>query len=224
MKLFILIILIFAFASTEDDDKLSKSIETAAVASGHPEIAAAIEILKNFKTESSTVMGPKQDQVGFKYFHNVHDHGYGSVNLNKLDQLIKLWLDDETFDFLSDTYKKILSSATKEYSLQVFEDVYHKQKFNLFFNDGKGSLFMLMLTLSPHPTLSNVVKWEKFLIQTNFEPAPSYIIVTTSDCNILSCDRSDEIVYMPVVMTNEHIDNIIKLNIDIINFFVNVIK
>jgi len=175
--------------------------------------------LKNFKTESSMTIGPKQDQVGFKYLHNVHDHAYGSVSLNKLDQLIKIWLDDETLEFLSDKYKKILSSAMKEYSLQMFEDTYHKQKFELSFSDGKGSLFMLMLTLSPHPTLPNVLKWEKFLLETNFEPAPSYIVITTSDCDFFSCDRFDEIVYMPTVMTNLHMNDIVKLHIDMINFF-----
>jgi hypothetical protein len=85
---------------------------------------------------------------------------------------------------------------------------------------------MLVLTLTPHPTKPNVLQWSKYVLSTEFEPAAPYVIVTQSDCNLLSCDRSDEIVYLPVTVTDTHIRSIIDLNLNMMSGFTkqNLIK
>ena len=114
-------------------------------------------------------------------------------------------------------YKTFLSYCIKEYALQIIEDTYYKKKFDLSFNDGHGHLYLFTLVLAPHPSKSNALKWEKSILCTDFTPAAPYVIVTNSDCNIFSCDRYDEIVYLPVSVTNTHIDSIIDLNLEMMS-------
>ena len=77
----------------------------------------------------------------------------------------------------------------------------------------------MLLDLSQHETIENAFKWSKFLIQSSFKPAPSYVIMTESDCDIFSCSREDKIVYLPVALNDNHIDSIIRMNINMLNAF-----
>lgn len=196
------------------DNKLEKTISTVANMMGSPEVAMAIETLKALRTESTTTIGQRHDQIGFKMLNNGADFGLGLVAIENLNLLINEWLNDDVFTFLDPKYKKILSNAVKEYSLQIKTETFIKQTYRLSFNDGKGNLFMLMLMFDPHPTQPNALKWKKFLLWSSFEPTPPYVIVTHSDCNIFFCDRSDEIVYLPTVFTDAHMQSLVNIHIN----------
>lgn len=203
---------VYANNSTERN-KLVSAMDDAAAILKNPAIAASIEILKSIKSESSSSIGPRQDQGGFSKIHNTLDHSHGAVYVNKLDELMQLWLTDDLFALFPTEHKTFLSYSLKEYALQLQGDDYYKKKFDLSFNNGKGHLYLFTLIIAPHPTKPNAVKWEKSILYTDFIPAASYVIVTHSDCDIFSCDRHDEIAYMPIHVTNTHIDSIIDLNL-----------
>lgn len=76
----------------------------------------------------------------------------------------------------------------------------------------------------PHPTNNAAVKWEKYLLKSKFVPAPSHVIVTESDCNILSCDRTDKIVYLPTALNTAHIQDIVAMNVNMLIGFSNNIN
>lgn len=204
-----------------DKSDLSDAISKAGALLGDPVVTTAIETLKSLKSESSTTISDRYDQTGFLSIKNNYDYSKGAVLISRMDELISHWLDDNTYDFITYNQKKTISKALKEYTLQLVEDPYYKQKYELSFNDGKGTLFMMILSVSPHPTNINAVRWEKYILQTDFVPAPSYVIVTESDCNILSCDRTDKIVYLPTVLNQAHMDQIISMNLGMLTGFTN---
>ncbi|AKI80532.1 hypothetical protein QJ850_gp167 [Acanthamoeba polyphaga mimivirus] len=204
-----------------DKPDLSDTIGKVGALLENPAVMTAIEVLKSLKSESSTTISDRYDQTGFLSINNNYDYSKGAVLISRMDELISHWLNDNTYDFITDGQKKTISKALKEYTLQLAEDPYYKQKYELSFNDGKGSLFMMILSVSPHPTNINAIRWEKYILQTDFVPAPSYVIITESDCDILSCDRTDKIVYLPTVLNQAHMDQIISMNLGMLTGFTN---
>ena len=223
--IFVLLIILclsnHVYCEDKDEPEIEDKLQAAAIASGNPEIAVAIEVLKALKTTSETKISERYDQFGFTSINNVMEHSRGAVWTHNLNELIKLWLNDGGFNSISDSNKNILAKAIAEYSLLIQDEQYRKQRFDLSFNDGVGKLFMMILTLEPHPTKPNAIKWEKLVLESHFKPAPSYVIITESDCDILSCDRTDKIVYMPVTVSDVHIHALLNMNLAILNEFNN---
>jgi hypothetical protein len=214
MRILIVTLILVCITAEEIPKKdITTKVKEAAGMIASPEVSAAIEILKAIRTESSRTISERHDKVEFLNINNALDHGYGATYTEKLDELIKFWLEDPVFVSMSMEHKTIISRAIKEYSMQIENERYKKAKYDLSFNDGQGKIFMLVLTIEPHPTISRGVKWEKYIAWTTFKPGPSYVVVTTSDCNILSCDRSDEIVYLPTTITDAHIQALMNMNI-----------
>jgi hypothetical protein len=202
---------------SKNETNISDAIKKVAGTIGSPEVTAMMEVLKSLKTESSTTISNRVEPVGFKYISNIMDHSSGAVYLVNLDKLINIWLEDEVFTVLTTSYKNVLARAIKEYSIQVADEAYSKQKFELSFNDGKGNLMLLAFNIAPHPTKANVFKWSKDVLVSSFQPMPPYVIVSHSDCNILSCDRHDEIVYLDAGLTDSHIYSIINMNMQFLS-------
>lgn len=173
------------------------------------EILDGLEILKKIRPESDSFITNKYDQVGFKKIHNIFDYSYGAVFNHNLDKQFQIWLEDDIFNFISQKDKSKIFKSIEEYTIQFNEEPFHKQKLEITFNEGKGTLIAFLLKLTPHPTKPNVIKWEKYIISSEFEAAQSFIIMTKSKCNILSCKRKDEIVYLPGLITNEHLKSIV---------------
>lgn len=194
-------------------ESLNNIVGKAMDSIGFQEINEIIKILKEIAPQTNEVIGPRYDEHGFSRINSINDHSYGTILADKIELLIQLWFEDESFNFLSISYKKIIFITLRELALQIFEDNYHKQKNEFSFNDGKGKLFILSITFSLHHKIQNAIKWEKSLFWTEFEPAPSYVILTKSKCKYFSCHRKDEIKYLPVVLTNAHVESIININL-----------
>ena len=200
-------------------EAFGEAFTSAAGVVGDPRVQAAIETLKAFKTESSTSIGERYDPAGFEFIHNVIVHGTGATYSYNLDKLVALWLEDDAFKGVEETYKKVVSLAMREYALQVSSEPYLNQKFDLSYNNGQGSLFLMTVALVPHHEHKNVFLWERYLLVSSFRPSKPYVIVTHSDCDILSCDRTDQIVYLEASITDAHIRSIIDLNINFLGRF-----
>lgn len=214
----IIVFLLFAHNCLCDDikkdEKAMNILESVAVLASHPEIAAGIELLKNFKTESSTSISNHYEQSGFIKFNNINDCSSGAIYTYNFNKLVSLWLTDPIFEYLQSEHKNVIIMIIKEYALQVFEEQYKKNKMELNFNDGKGSLFMLTLYFEPHQSKADIIKWGKCIIWSEFEPAPSYVIITKNDCNIIKCKSRDTITYLPTTINNAHLDAIKYINLN----------
>jgi hypothetical protein len=206
MNLFIIILLFICVQSNNDTasepNLMADTIKTLMHIVENPKLVAAIELLKSIRTETNKTIKEKYNQKGFLRTHDIYDYSYGSVIKYKLRLLVNLWLDDTQIAFLPTSYKNILKNAMSEFEMQIMDEPYHKHNYELSFNNGTGTLFMLILSLAPHPTLTNTVKWTKTFMWTEFEPASSYIIVTHTQCDLFSCNKTDEIVYLPTIMTD----------------------
>jgi hypothetical protein len=208
--------------ATDDKNNLKNFKETVADVAGtvgSPEMKAAIEVIRALKTESSTSISNRHEVAGFKSLSNTMNHGSGAVYVSNLDKLVQLWLDDDTFNNLPTDYKKLIATAIREYSLQVIEYAYTRQTYKISFNNGRGELFLLSLSLTPKLERGDVLLWEKFILSATFEPSPPYVIITTSDCNLLSCDRTDQIVYLEASITDAHIRSLIDVNTQFLTSF-----
>lgn len=196
----------------EEEKKFTDVINDVALTFGSPELKAALELLH---TESSTTISTIYEQTGFYSITNVFDAVSGVIEYGQVSNLIKFWLDSPDFNILPDIQKKALARTIQE--LMMFKLNNKKKipsqtkKFELQFSDGNGKIIMLFIAFTPIGDGELMV--EKYLITTSFEVAPPYVIVTESDCNILSCNREDRIVYMPARITDGHTATIINMNI-----------
>jgi hypothetical protein len=179
---------------------------------GTPVLDTVIDILR---TETSTTISDMHEQTGFYSITNVFDAVSGVIDYDKVGELIKFWLDSPEFDMFPEIKKKAISRSIQE--LMIFKTNNKKKipsqtkKFELQFSDGNGKILLLFIRLTSIE--NNELLVEKYLVTTTFEVAPPYVIVTESDCNILSCDRTDNIVYMPARITDAHTTTIINMNI-----------
>jgi hypothetical protein len=215
----ILLTILLCLIVTNIKADLSESLSDAASVIGSPEIKSAIEVLKAFKQESSTSISERYEPAGFESLNNVMSHGKGAVLSSNLDKLINLWLEDESFKTFDSAYKKVISLAMREFAIQVAEEPYINQKFDLSYNNGQGTLFLMSITLTPHKQRSDVFLWEKYLLMSTFRPSKPYVIITETDCNIINCDRTDHIVYLEASITDAHIRSLIDLNVQFLENF-----
>lgn len=196
----------------EEEKKFTDVINDVALTFGSPELKAALELLH---TESSTTISTIYEQTGFYSLTNVFDAVSGVIDYNQVSNLVNFWLDSPDFNSLAEIQKKALARTIQE--LMMFKLNNKKKipsqtkKFELQFSDGNGKIIMLFIAFTPIGDGELMV--EKYLITTSFEVAPPYVIVTESDCNILSCNREDRIVYMPARITDGHTATIINMNI-----------
>lgn len=190
-----------------DQESYSGKFQTLATLSGSPELATAIQLLQ---TSSSSTIGPKTNQRGFYKLENTYDISKGATLKTNLNKLIKLWF---TYEFkLSEKHKNIIGMSIEEYMLQLENERYEKRRFEIHFNNGHGSIFLLLIIMEPY--LNNAVKWTKQILTSEFIIAPSYVIITNSDCDIFSCSREDSIVYLPTSITDEHTQMILNMTLN----------
>lgn len=117
---------------------LGEAAQAAAMAVGHPEVAGAIEILKSFKRDTSSSTTQIIERSTFDFIRNVFDNGNGDVWVDKLDQLVEFWLNDEHFSNMPEAHKKVLSKSMAEYRLTTMGGRYFKNRYELSFNNGRG--------------------------------------------------------------------------------------
>jgi len=201
------------FAQQEETMGASK---TAAIMAVSPEAAATLEALSILKSESSTTISDRHDQAGFAELNHMVDYGRGSVHESKIDALINIWLNDDILANINPKHKAVVMSKLNEYAIQVKDENFHTQRYDLKFNDGAGHLFLMILSFRPHPTKPNVIKWDKVLMVASFKPAPPYVIITESDCDLLSCDSTDRIEYLPAMLTDAHTQSILQVSMNLL--------
>lgn len=211
--------------STGDSNKkttekgLSDLMKTASLALTDPRLAAAIELIKNIKTESSTTIGEIQNaKAGFYEFNTDFEIASGTILSKNIDKLIRLWLTNSFFDTMPKLYKSVIADSIEELSLQMENTNYMKQRFSIHFQDGKGTVHMLVIMFEYDPVIGGT-RWTKQALVGGFVPARDWVIVTRSRSNILSSSRTDEIVYMPPYLSREHIENFMKINKEMILSF-----
>lgn len=209
LKVLVTCFLFLVYCSAQEEEA-----RISALAAVSPETAAALEALQILKRETSTTISDRHDQVGFASLEHVVDYSRGSVYESKLDQLIDIWLNDDIMSSIEPRHKAIVVNKLKEYALQVKDEDYKTQRYDLKFNDGAGKMFLVVISFKPHPTKQNAIKWDKVLMTASFKPAPPYVIITETDCDLLSCDRTDRIEYLPAMLTDAHTQSILQISMD----------
>lgn len=209
-----ILILKTVYSQNTNNNPQTTGIEILAATS--PEAAAAIEAISMLKQETSTMISDRHDQAGFASLNHMVDYGRGAVYESKLDALIDIWMNDDILLNIDHKHKMVVINKLKEYTMQIKDEGFFAQRYDLKFNDGSGNLFLMVLSFNPHPTKPNVIKWDKVLMIASFKPAPPYVIITESDCNLLSCDRTDRIEYLPAMLTDAHTHSILQLSMNLL--------
>lgn len=217
-KISVVIVLCFI---TNSIGKFTDTAKKAMMLIKDPDVKNGIEIIKQFKIDKSKTIGQRYEQLGFMSVKNIHDYSKGAVNVNDIDTIIKLWLNESYYNSINSDIKNFISFSIKEYELSIKNKSFEKQKFDVMYNNGYGKLVMVSITFTPDNKNPNIINWTRHIIYADFKPAPSYIIVTHSKCNILRCKRNDEIVYLPVTINDDHINFILNLNSDIFDYIDN---
>lgn len=207
MKSLLLILILKQFFA----ENIQASIANG-LASTNPELAAVIEIMKIIKTEKSTTISAVHDaKIGFYEFDTSLEFASGTILQHKLHLLLDIWFSDDIFDHMPDAYKKALVNAINEASLQMKNTAYQRHQYSINFHDGKGKINMLVIMFESSE-LSNGIRWTKQILNGGIVPARDWIVVTHSKSNILGSKRKDEIVYLPPVLSLDHIRNFLEIN------------
>lgn len=181
----------------------------------------ALEVIKLLRSESSLTIGSLNKGEGFTDLSNTLEMSHGSILIDSIPQLLELFIDDDMFQKVNPEIKNSIKKTIREYSLQLKEDKYKKQKQSLNFHDGYGVYYMIIVSFDPHPKRTDAVLWSTQILYGSFVPSHDWVIVTESDCNILSCDRVDRISYLPAKITDGHMRAIVNINADMLNGFSN---
>jgi hypothetical protein len=194
-------------------DSINKGIST--VGQLLPELQQVFTMLK---TESTTKMGDIVHPEGFSELNMGMDHGQGACKKDKLPQLFDIWLQDVA---RSPESMQNIRTFIQLYMIQDVYDPLEKTAFQFSFDDGHGTMMFIRMILEPHPTVADVVRWEKLSWYSDFKPAKPFAIVTKSKCNILHCSTKDSIVYMEATIDEAHISEIANLGIKFLHLFDN---
>lgn len=212
LKVVILCILTFSTYADENE-----GVPVTPLMAVSPEAAAAVEAISVLKSETSTTISDRHDQAGFAALDHMVDYTRGAIHEDKLDKMIDLWLSDDILSSIEPRHKNVVIHKLKEYSLQIKEADFRTQRYDFKFNDGVGNLFLVIISFKPHQFKQNVVTWDKVLMTASFKPAPPYVIITESDCNLLSCDRTDRIEYMPAMLTDAHTNSLLQISANLLS-------
>jgi hypothetical protein len=202
------------------EKKFSNVLQDISQTMSIPELQIAMELLKH---ESSTSISNMHEQTGFYSVSNVFSASSSVIKGENINKLLNIWFKSSAFDKMPDNQKTELSLSIEEFMLGEFDNSQkissHTKKFELQFSDGKGEIFFLFVNFKP---LGNsMFQYEKYIITTEFEVALPYVIITSSYCNVNSCEQWDEIVYMPAKIKDEHTSTIINMNL---GFMVDTLK
>jgi hypothetical protein len=180
-----------------------------------PELSQVFDMLK---TTTTTKMGDISHPEGFSQLNMGMDHGQGACKKDKLPQLFDLWMEDVA---RSPESMQNIKNFIQLYMIQDVYDPLEKTAFQFSFDDGHGTMMFIRMVLEPHPTVADVVRWEKLSWYSDFKPAKPFAIVTKSKCNILHCSTKDSIVYMEATIDDAHISQIANMGIKFLHLFDN---
>jgi len=212
-----------------EKNKLSEIVEDIANTLGDSKLSAAIEMIKNLKTEESTTIGSVQKaDVAFYELNTKFDYAHGACLIDNIDKLFNLWLNEPYFSDMPPFYKRVIALSIKELMFQLKSDPYMRQQFSVQFQDGRGTVHMIIIALMPHNKNPDAVFWSLQTMVGGFVPARDWVIITHTKSSWLKSERTDEIVYLPPVMKREHFEDFLAINkqmlIDFYNVFVSHIK
>jgi len=178
-----------------------------------PMSSIALQIADKLKTYSISSIGDRHSKIGFDNLKIGNDVSTGDILVENIDRLIDLWFKNKVITDTTIHFSKILSESLQEYVLSSKTTKKSKINFDLSFrnNDG-GSMSLMNLEFSQHPTNNNILLWKKYVSQTSFDVSADTVVVTNSDCDIFKCVSRDSIVALPKYITYEHVEAIMKIH------------
>ena len=188
-------------------EKLSKAVSVIA----QPTLSKVLETLKMFRTERSTTIGEERGGAGFYELNLEVKETEGSLMLDRIEKFIELWMKDPLFQHLPKEFKVSFARAIQEeYALQSDLDPRFSDKAWQFrYSYGNGRLCGLWLKLEQHPSgTPGHVTYKKQIFVGDFLPAPKYVIITKVDSGFFYSTKIDEVRFLPVAVTTEHLNTI----------------
>jgi hypothetical protein len=203
------ILLIFSLLVLSVKCNTEQKIMSAVVA---PEMAAALEIAEKIKTTHKREISDIKGSSGFLELKITSFFEKSDILSENLDLIIKYSIDDLEGNKLPENIKKSISRSLKLKTLALIKIKNNVIVYDLAFNDGEGKLFYINFEFEPHPTVNNAIIWKRYFWISKVKPSPQYIVVSSSDCDIFSCDYEQHIEYLPAVLTQNHIEELMNIN------------
>jgi len=205
MKQSVLVVCIFLFALSGTQAQLTELFGA---------IGGLGSVLQMFKRDSTTKFGDLQSQKGFTDLDSHTDYATGAVKQTRLPDLFKVWLNSLPMEGGA---RSKLIEFMQEAEFQEFIEPNQRHVQDFKFSDAKGKLYYLKVVLTQHPSVTDVVKWEKVLWTANFQVAKPFMVVTKSKCSFFGCKTKDSIQYFQATLNQEHIDTVKSLAIPFVS-------
>jgi hypothetical protein len=167
-------------------------------------------VLQMFKRDSTTKFGDLQSQKGFTDLESHTDYATGAVKQTRLPDLFKVWLHSLPMEGGA---RQKLIEFMQESEFQEFIEPNQRHVQDFKFSDAKGKIYYLKVLLQAHPSIPDVIKWEKVMWTANFQVSKPFMVVTKSKCSFFGCKTKDSIQYFQATLTQEHIDTVKSLAI-----------
>jgi hypothetical protein len=195
-----------------EKNDINENIKKGAMATVAPEITSALEIAKMLKTTSETSISDIKQSTGFLELGIKLKYETGDNYRKDLKNIIESCIDSVDQFSLPKNLKMSIANSLhqKENSLISIKNTIQHYDFTFF--DGRGTLYLMHFEFAPHPHIDNAIIWSKYILSSQSKPAPPYIIVSSSDCDIFSCDTEQHIEYLPAVFTENHMTELLNMN------------
>lgn len=173
-------------------------------------IHEVLNMIKELKTDSSSTIQSVQENSGFLELSGTVDRSSGGVtNSSQLEALMHFWLSEDAFAFMPSGFKQTLQRSFVEALLSDWAH-FQKQRFQISYQDGLGSMLMFDLLLVNS-------SYSKLMLTARFRPAPKFLILRDSDCNLLSCTTNDRVVYLPPTLTDAHLATVANMFVQMLS-------
>jgi hypothetical protein len=170
--------------------------------------------LQMFKRDSTSKMGEVQQQTGFNNLESHTEYATGAVRQIRLPDLFKVWVN--TFPMEGNAKAKLLEFMA-ESEFQEFIEPNQRTVQDFKFTDAKGKLYYLKVVLQQHPSMADVVQWEKVMWTANFQVAAPFMVVSKSKCSFFGCKAKDSVQYLQATLNPEHIAAVKSLAIPFVS-------
>ena len=181
-------------------------------------------LLDMMKTKDEHYMSNIKHETGFDRLANKLLYTSGTIRSNddSINKLINIMLGGTIFEQFDTETKNTIFRALDELKLQIITDRGTNIKyFGINYNGNDGKMYIFLMALWKSHEIDNAIGYEKCVINTEFTPSKSYVVITNTNENFFRSSTEQHIEYIPTGIKDYHTQSIMQINQQILDSMLN---